>query len=259
MHVRRGKALYFVAAALLLLLAAALGWLLTQGGGGLGGGGGRMSGTNPVLDLRYSYDPVVFKPAPYDASAEFPLQLEATDWSFYGKRIRGAGGMLGDKDPAPMLYDFVASQQEEMFSYWYGLKASADPQYEDARLHGRLAVHTQGVLERTQGSRGWPPYFPAAVTGEASANPGDVKLEIPERKPGAPVVSEQTQDQFMREIAKQGGVDKAYIEGWALYTKADLFFFYAVAPHALTTGQRNAAVNVINSLKFNAVLGETKP
>jgi hypothetical protein len=165
--------------------------------------------------------------------------------------------MLGDKAPAPMLYDFVASQADEMFSYWYGLELEGKQQYEDARVHGTLAVHTSSVFKKTAKSRGWPPYFPPAVTGEPTAEERvlNVPLEIPEPSGEGPIVTEQSQDEFMREIAAQGGVDKAYIEGWALYTKQDLFFFYAVAPRPLTAAERNAALAVMNSLQFDALLG----
>src|SRR5438876_1098946 len=64
------------------------------------------SAANPGLEVRYRYDAKVFKPAPYDARSEFPLRLDAADWSFYGKRMRGLGTMLA-KDPQPVLYNYI--------------------------------------------------------------------------------------------------------------------------------------------------------
>ena len=76
-----GKLLYGLAGVLLALLLVAIVWLLGQGSGGGLGGGPSASGTNPVLDVRYRYNPRLLEPAPYDSAAEFPLQLDGDDWS----------------------------------------------------------------------------------------------------------------------------------------------------------------------------------
>jgi hypothetical protein len=237
------------------LLAVAIFWLLSQGASNIIAGP-RAHGTNPALDVRFQYDPRVLEPAPYSSSAEFPLQLNAADWSFYGKRIRGAGDMLA-KDPGPMLYDFVASQQDDVFGSWYKLKLEGKPMYEDARLQRRLGVHTVTVYNRAPESRGWPAYFPASVTGETEeGNSADLNYK-PDTK-SKEVLSDSTEEQIVRSIAKAGGESRAVVEGWALYTEHDLFFFYAIAPKPLSEKQRNAAIAVINSMQFDAVLGSGK-
>jgi hypothetical protein len=253
-----GKLLYIVAGVLLALLLAAVVWLLSQGSGGGLGGGPRASGTNPALDVRYRYNPRLLKPAPYDPNAEFPLQLDGANFSFYGKRLRGAGTMLGDNPAQPMLYDFVGSQQNEVFEYWYRLKPAGKPVYEDARLQGKLALHTRTVYDRTKDSRGWPAYFPVAVTGDtAVGNAADMDAPPPVKGPGDAILDEPTEDQIVRNIAKSGGADKAYVEGWVFYTKNDLFFFYTVSADELGRSERDAAIEVINSMQFDAVLGST--
>jgi len=254
-----GKVLYAVAGVLLAVLLAAIIWLLLQGGGGMHLGP-RASGTNPALNVRYTYNPKLLKPAPYDGAAEFPLQLDGSDFSFYGKRIRGAGEMLGDKPAQPMLYDFVGSQQNEVFEYWFRLKPEGKPLYEDARLQGKLALHTVTVYDRTKDSRGWPAYFPLAITGDVEAGNGaDPNAPMPVKHKGDPILDEQTEDEVVRSIAKAGGADKAYVEGWAFYTKNDLFFFYAVSASELTNAQRNAVIDLMNGMQFDAVLGNAKP
>ena len=255
-----GKLLYGVAGALLVLLLAAVAWLLGQGSGGGLAGGLRASGTNPALDVRYRYNPRLLKPAPYDANAEFPLQLDGASFSFYAKRLRGAGTMLGDKPAQPMLYDFVGSQQNEVFEYWYELKPEGKPLYEDARLQGKLALHTLTAYKRTPESRGWPAYFPASVTGDVEAgNAADITEPAPVKGEGDEILDEQTEEQVVRNIAKSGGADKAFVESWALFTKNDLFYFYAVSPEELSHSERDAVIDVINSMQFDAVLGNAKP
>ena len=250
------KLLYGVAGVLLALLLAAVAWLLLQGGSGGIGRGPSASGTNPALDVRFRYNPRLLRPAAYDSAAEFPLQLDGADFSFYAKRIRGVGEMLGDKAAQPMLYDFVGSQQNDLFEYWYRLKPEGKPLYEDARLQGRLALHTVTVYDRVKESRGWPPYFPRSVTGDTPAgNSALPDSAVDENSKSDEALDEETENQVVRSIAKAGGVDKAYVESWALYTKSDLFFFYAVSPHELTSSERDAVINVINSLQFNAVMG----
>jgi hypothetical protein len=245
---------------MLVLLLAAIVWLLSQGSGGGFGSGPRASATNPALDVRYRYNPKLLKPAPYDPNAEFPMQLDGSNFSFYAKRLRGAGTMLGDKPAQPMLYDFVGSQQNEVFEYWFQLKPEGKPLYEDARLQGKLALHTLTIYDRTPQSRGWPAYFPLSITGDVAAgNAADVNEPAPVKGKGDDILDEQTEDQVVRNIAKAGGADKAYVEGWSLFTKNDLFFFYAVSPEELSRSERDAVIDVINSLQFDAVLGNAKP
>jgi hypothetical protein len=111
--------------------------------------------------VRFTYDASVFKPAPYDGRAEFPLRLDADTFSFYGKRIRGIGKLLA-RDPGPLLYDFVGTQHEDVFTY-YRLEPVGEPRYEDADLGGELGLHTTATYRQADPSIGLPPYFPEAV------------------------------------------------------------------------------------------------
>ena len=58
--------------------------------------------TNLALDVRYDYALGGLEPAPFDDRAEYPLRLDAAEWSFYGKRIQGLQPMLA-KDQIAML------------------------------------------------------------------------------------------------------------------------------------------------------------
>lgn len=211
--------LLYTAVALVVILAVAVIWLLTAeiGGGGPGGRTDLRTGTIPALDLRYGYDQAVFTPAPYDGRAEFPLRLDAAGFSFYGKRIRGAGLLL-EQTPQSQLYDFVGTEDAEVFETYYGLKRTFE-KYEDARIGGKLALHTRLTFEYTELSVGWPSYFPDNVKAGKTA----------------------------------------HLEGWALFSAEDLFYFYAVASQPLTDGQRAACTEVLNSLEFNALLGGGEP
>ncbi len=214
-----------LAGILLLLLLGALFMLLRPGGSG---GGRRQhgklaSGSNLALDLRYSYDPLMLRPADYDGTAEFPLQLDGADFGFYGKRIRGAGKILA-KEPGPVLYDFVGSQHSEVFEFWYKLEPLAEPAYEDCELQGRLGLHQKLAYKLGPDSPGWPRYFPDSLRGA-----------------------------LQEDGSRSGGGDTAYIEGWALFGTEDLYFFYAVAPRELTGDERAALVAMINGMQFNAL------
>jgi len=191
--------------------------------------------TNLALDVRYSYNPSVFTPAPFNGRAEYPLRLDGAKFSFYGKRIRGLGKMLV-KDPAPLLYDFVGSQHMESFELWFGLEQVQEPVYEDAKINGRLGLHQRFIYRRTPESRGWPTYFPASVT-KADTKSGSAK--------NAPLEER---------LATKQGANIAYVEGWALFTDNDLFFFQAVSPEELTAEERQACLDVLNSMEFDVLL-----
>lgn len=207
--------LLYTAVALVIILAGAVIWLLTAqvSSGGTTAHGKLRKGTCPGLDLRYGYDAAVFTPAPYDAHAEFPLRLDGKDFSFYGKRIRGVGKML-EREPASMLYDFVGSQDADVFEKYYGLTKTKEV-YEDAKIEGKLGLHTTLAFEYTADSTGWPKYFPDSVKSGKVAN----------------------------------------LEGWVLFSDEDLFYFYAVAAKPLTDAERNACTQVLNSLEFSALTG----
>jgi hypothetical protein len=157
----RRPTLLIAASILLLVLAAAITWLLTHGAAGGYRAKKPMTASNPALNVRFTYDASVFKPAPYDGRAEFPLRLDADTFSFYGKRIRGIGTFLA-REPGPMLYDFVGTQHEDVFTY-YRLEPVGETRYEDADLGGELGLHTTATYRQVDASIGLPGYFPAAV------------------------------------------------------------------------------------------------
>jgi len=196
--------------------------------------------TNLALDVRYSYDPSLLTPAPFSGRAEYPLRLDGTNFSFYGKRIQGLGKMLV-KDPAPLLYDFVGSQHMESFELWFGLELVKEPLYEDAQISGRLGLHQQFIYRRTADSRGWPTYFPASVTKADTAADANADAPLAER------------------LAANQGAEIAYVEGWALFTTNDLFFFQAVSPAELTAEERQACLDVLNSMEFDVLLSPPEP
>lgn len=213
---------------LLVLLIAAIIWLLRPAGqhGAVAGGSKPGFGSNLALDLRYSYDSQLFKPAAYDGAAEFPLRLDSADFSFYGKRIRGAGKLLV-KEPGPVLYDFVGSQHAEVFEYWYKLEPQGAAQYDDIQLQGRLGLHQSMVYKRTAESRGWPPYFPDSLRGLLDSTG-----------------------------KRSGGSDTAYVEGWTLFGTEDLYFFYCIGSRQLSPKERDSVVAMINGLQFGALGAE---
>jgi len=193
-------------------------------------------GTNLGLDVRFTYNADLLAPAPFDSRAEYPLRLDGETFSFYGKRIRGLGTMLA-RDPAPLLYDFVGSQHVESFEQWFGLKQVGEPLYEDATIGGRLGLHQQLVYQRTAESRGWPSYFPKAVTEQGGRD--------------APADAAKVVDR----LAVQSGAEVAYIEGWVLFTESDLFFFQAISPRSLTGVERQACTDLLDSMEFDVLLG----
>ncbi|MBN2081351.1 hypothetical protein JW859_03995 [bacterium] len=193
-------------------------------------------GTNLGLDVRFTYNADLLTPAPFDARAEYPLRLDGDTFSFYGKRIRGLGAML-ERDPAPLLYDFVGSQHVEAFEQWFGLEQLGEPLYEDAQIGGRLGLHQVMVYQRTAQSRGWPSYFPKSVTEQGEQE--------------APATAEEVVDR----LAVQSGVEVAYIEGWVLFTDSDLFFFQAISPRKLSGAERQACTDLLDSMQFDVLLG----
>lgn len=195
-----------------------------------------VTGTNLALDVRLIYDAHVFIPAPFDDRAEYPLRLDADGFSFYGKRIRGLGRML-TKDPAPLLYDFVGSQHVESFEQWFGLEPVGEPLYEDATIGGALGLHQQLTYRKTAKSRGWPSYFPPAVVAPRG--------EQAEAEPDG---------SYAGGMARSTGVDVAWIEGWALFTANDLFFFQAISAQPLTEEQRGACTAMLDSMEFDVLL-----
>lgn len=219
-----------------LLFVVAVAWLIWQIGfsSPVGVRPDYRIATNLALDLRYTYDANVLAPAPYDERAEFPLQLDGAGFSFYGKRLRGLGDLL-QKDPAeapeekltlgPLLYDLIGSMHAAAFEDWYKLELVGEPDHEDATIGGRLALHQRLTYRITADSPGWPPYFPAVFAAEEEA------------------------------AGEDAAPREAYIEGWALFTESDLFFFYAVAAEPFTVERRALCTALLDSLEFDAVLG----
>lgn len=227
-----------VGAAAVLLLAVILIMLVlfAPGSRGIRGSFAKQAeATNLELDVRFSYDPSLLTPAPFDSRAEYPLRLDGEHFSFYGKRIRGLGKFLV-KEPAPLLYDFVGSQHMESFEQWFGLELMEEPVYEDAQLGGHLGLHQLYIYRRTEKSKGWPIYFPDCVTAAG--------------------VDEDPEDNqtVSGRLAADSGADIAYIEGWALFSPNDLFFFQAVSPAKLTEEQRQACLDIMDSMQFDVLL-----
>ena len=240
----RRNPLLLIAAVVLLLTVLVL--VLIAAHNGLLPLGNRTAGqydsTNLALDVRYTYTPEQLTPAPFDDRAEYPLRLDGTGWSFYGKRIQGLGSMLG-KAPGALLYDFVGSQHVEDFERFYGLEPVETPVYEDAQIRGELALHQVLVYRRTDRSRGWPVYFPASVLGEDYA---PQPRSIAEARSGKGIGDLLAVDQ---------GRDTAYLEGWAFFANGDLFLFQAVSAKPLTADQRRTCLEVMESLDFDVLIG----
>ncbi|MEZ5339450.1 MAG: hypothetical protein R3F46_14470 [bacterium] len=216
--------LKLVAALLAGILVLALVWLmLSPRGGGSGGrgpgGSPRMQqGSNPNLDVRFSYDARYFTVGPFIDNAEFPFLLEGEGWGMQGKRIRGMATLL-HAEPVSALYDWLGVMQMEGLEKYYQLKPDGEPLYEDWQVDGGLAVHQQLSYVITADDPRLPGYFP----------------------------------EELRTAAGKG--DRVYIEGWVFFNDNDLFFFQAVSGMPLDEGQREACDDVLQSLKFNAMLG----
>lgn len=207
---KRNTLIWIAAAVVGLLACALLVWaLLPQAA--LRGRHKYVKAINPALNIGYRYDGLRFKPAPYDAGAEFAFQLDGQPgypMSLYGKRIAGIGSLLG-KAPGAMLYDFVGTQYVDELVDNYKLAPQGEPRYEDIQLHGGLGLHQLLQYRRPDG-RSWPRWFPAGL--EAS--------------------------------------EAATLEGWVFFHGPDLFFFYAVSAAPLDEASRAACLSVVQSLQF---------
>ena len=158
--------LKIVAALLAGILVLALVWLVLspRGGGGRGPGGSpRMQqGSNPNLDVRFSYDARYFTVGPFIDNAEFPFLLEGEGWNMQGKRIRGMATLL-HAEPVSALYDWLGVMHMEGLEKYYQLEPDGEPLYEDWQVDGRLAVHQKLSYRVTEDSPRLPAYFPEEV------------------------------------------------------------------------------------------------
>ncbi len=205
------------AAVVLVILIAAVSWLFTQKPAGSSQVVWQIvEATNLALDVRYTYDPTVFTPAPFDSRAEYPFWLDAGEWGLYGKRIRGIGALL-TRDPGPMLYDFVGSQNVNVYDETYMLERT-DEVYEDAYLNDRLILHCKLAYKKTPETPGWPAYFPESVM-------------------------------LGQEV---------HLLGWVFFSDKDLFYFYAISPQPVSEEHKLACHHVLESLEFEAVVGQTE-
>jgi hypothetical protein len=244
-------------AALLVLFGVAL-WILFQPPRGHAQTAKLLTATNPALDLRYSYDPDVFHPAPYDQHAEFPLRLDAKDWSFYGSRIQGAGDLLS-KQPQPVVYSFIDNEYSSIFTDFYKLHPEGESHDQQVTLGGQQAVRQQLVFDLAPDSVGWPPYFPESVRGTSVArflDRTDPRAEkifggIPEVEKEKKEIEERDAAQSKPKLAVS---NKAYVYNWALFNKSDLFYFQAVSSRALDDDELADAERLIDSLEFDALL-----
>ena len=220
----KGNRLTQVAAVLAVLFVVALAWLCLTPKSRRGGAGGghapadMQKGSNPNLDVKFSYDANRLAVGPFVDNAEFPFLLEGDGWSLMGKRIRGMATLL-HKEPVSALYDWLGVMQMEGLEKYYDMQPAGEPVYEDWQVDERLAVHQQLQYDVTKDEPLLPGYFP-------------VKLQ---------------------ETLGKGNT--IYIEGWVFFTDRDLFFFQAVSGKPLSEAQRSACDDVLQSLQFDAMLG----
>ncbi len=241
-----------VAAPAFLLLAGVALWLMLMPGGQRRGQHTALSAANPSLEVRYHYDGQEFKPAPFTTDAEFPLRLDAADWSFYAKRIKGAGEDLKREAP-PEVYRFVTNAFSSAYEEFYGLHVDGAIRTAEVELGRQHIIRQEIVLRRAADSRGWPSYFPRSVTAGAVVSFAP-EIDADKLLGGIPEVDRQAQEQQ----AEEGGgkpADRAYVYDWALFAGADLFLFQAVAAQPLSTRQLEQSQRLISSMEFNALRG----
>jgi hypothetical protein len=232
--------------AFVLLLLAAL-WILLHPPNGRAAMAGKLSASNPALNLRYNYNAAIFKPAPYDAHAEFPLRLDAEDWSFYGKRLGGMRDLLV-KEPQPVVYRFINEASTSVYGEFYRLEIDGKDNMEDVRIGGVEAVRQQLRLQRTAKSLGWPRYFPYSITAGESAPlivpqaNAERTFDLPDDLPPPPAGKERRAPSTL-----------AWAYSWALFHGSDLFLFQAIAPRELTAKELAQAEALINGLQFDAL------
>lgn len=209
-----------IAATLAVLLLAGLAWVLLAGRGGHGGGlaaGNMAKASNPALNIRYRYNARVFTPAPYNGHGEFPLQLDA------------AGG--GDAPP----FSFYGKRLGGL-GRLLG-KEPAPMLYDFAGQQSDSMFIDNYGLEQAAA----PHYEDARIDGRLALH------QVLSFRKGQ---AAQWPDFFS---AAMDQAQQAYIDGWTLFTKDDLFYFYAISPAPLTPGQRAACLGLLNSLQFNAI------
>ena len=240
-------------AALLLLVAAAL-WILFQQPRGVAKSLRLLSAANPALDVRYHYDPSTFRPAPYDQHGEFPLRLDAKDWSFYGKRIKGAGELLV-KQPQAVVYKFVNDAGNSVYTEFYKLVQEGETKSDAVELGGLPSQRESMVLALVDQSRGWPSYFPAAIVGNQTNPMGRQDKRADKAFGDIPEVEQYKHDHIDNAPEHSPAQTKAFVYSWAQFDKKDLFFFQAVSARPLTDAELQTAEAIIDSMEYDALLG----
>jgi hypothetical protein len=243
-------------AAMLLLLGAAY-WVLLQPPRGHAQTAGQLSASNPALELRYHYDPGIFHPAPYDPRAEFPLRLDAADWSFYGKRLQGLGTGLVDQPP-PDVYSVVNDANTAVYREFYKLEQEGESEYQIVQLANLQALRQRLTLRLGPDSRGWPAYFPPSVRGDKT-----YRLTLPNPNAdkafgGIPEV-EQMKRKAAENTDPKTAPERAYIYGWALFNKQDLYFFQAISARPLDERELGDIEAMIGTMEYGALLAQPAP
>jgi hypothetical protein len=237
----------------LILLLALAAWLLTQPPRITGPRAPKnwLTTTNPALEVKFKYDPAVFKLADYDDRAEFPLRLDAADWGFYAKRIAGAGTFLR-MEPQPVVYEFVTDIYSDVYEEFYKLTTDGDVDTDTVEIQGQLAVRQHFKLLNTPQALGWPAFFPHAVT---QGHPADLMGDDSEVNEilGIPGITDDPAG------TKPRGANEAWVYAWGLFQGQDLFLFQAVSSRELTPDEVALAEQMINNTQFDALRGAAAP
>lgn len=209
-----------IAATLAVLLLAGLAWVLLAGGGMHGGGitsGATTTASNPALNIRYRYNARVFTPAPYNGHGEFPLQLDSAgrgDATPFSFYGKRLGGLGRLLGKEPAPMLYdFAGQQSDSMFIDNYGLEQAAAPHYEDARIGGRLALHQVLFFRKGQAKQWPDFFTDAMA--------------------------QAQE--------------AYIDGWTLFTKDDLFYFYAISPAPLSPSQRAACLGLLNSLQFNAI------
>lgn len=235
---------WLLAIAIALALAAMVALvvvLMPQGSGPASTPRYLQSVTNAQLDIRISFAPEVFTPVAGQERAEFPLQLKADDFVFYGKRIRGGGSSgawvndLKQKKSKQYLYDLVGSLQYEVLESYFGLVPVGEPVYTDTMINGKLVLHQQLIYRLGARSSGWPRYFPESVTGPKTLESDGEHYSI---------------QSLLTVPVSSATAEKTYIEGWVMFTYDDLYYFQAISDQPLENTNRDQCINLLASMEF---------
>jgi hypothetical protein len=133
------------------------------------------------------------------------------------------------------LYDLVGSLQFEVLESYFGLVPVGEPVYTDTMINGQLVLHQQLVYRLGSRSSGWPRYFPESVTGPKTIE-GD---------------GEQYSIQSLLTVPVSATTaEKAYIEGWVMFTYSDLYYFQAISDQPLESTDRDLCRSLLERMEF---------